>query len=98
VAFSAPNVQFLQGTSTHSLGILSPATVAKSDDECCAGVIGSGPFTVASYTKNESIVLAKRAGHDWVRRSGSTPGTPTWTPSSSGSSRIQLHDTWKSAS
>ncbi|MCW0212216.1 MAG: ABC transporter substrate-binding protein [Pseudonocardia sp.] len=63
VAFSAPNVQFLQGTSTHSLGILSPATVAKSDDERCAGVIGSGPFTLQSYTKNESIVLAKRRGY-----------------------------------
>jgi peptide/nickel transport system substrate-binding protein len=65
VAFSAPNVQFLQGSSTHSLGILSPATVAKTDDERCAAVIGSGPFVVQSYTLNQSTVLTKRAGYDW---------------------------------
>jgi peptide/nickel transport system substrate-binding protein len=65
VAFSAPNVQFLQGSSTHSLGILSPATVAKTDDERCAAVIGSGPFVVQSYTLNQSTVLTKRTGYDW---------------------------------
>ncbi|MCH6164270.1 ABC transporter substrate-binding protein [Pseudonocardia alaniniphila] len=65
VTFSAPNVQFLQGSSTHSLGILSPATVAKTDDERCAAVIGSGPFVVQSYTLNQSTVLTKRAGYDW---------------------------------
>ncbi|MFD1517226.1 ABC transporter substrate-binding protein [Pseudonocardia yunnanensis] len=65
VTFSAPNVQFLQGSSTHSLGILSPATVAKTDDERCAAVIGSGPFVVQSYTLNQSTVLTKRTGYDW---------------------------------
>jgi peptide/nickel transport system substrate-binding protein len=65
VSFDRPNVQFLQGTSTHSLGILSQATVAKGDDERCASVIGSGPFVVESYTRDESIVLAKRAGYAW---------------------------------
>jgi peptide/nickel transport system substrate-binding protein len=71
VAFDRPNVQFLQGTSTHSLGILSPATVAKSDDARCASVIGSGPFVIESYTRDESIVLAKRAGYAW--------GSSLWT-------------------
>lgn len=65
VNFSQPNVQFLQGTSTHSLGILSPATVAKSDDERCASVIGSGPFTVQNYVKNASLTLSKRPGYNW---------------------------------
>jgi peptide/nickel transport system substrate-binding protein len=65
VTFGGPNVQFLQGTSTHSLGILSPATVAKSDDDRCRSVVGSGPFTLDSYTPNASLVLAKRAGYNW---------------------------------
>ncbi|MFC4946020.1 ABC transporter substrate-binding protein [Pseudonocardia sp. GCM10023141] len=65
VAFSAPNVQFLQGTSTHSLGILAPATVAKSDDERCAAVVGSGPFVLGGYVKNQSITLTKRTGYNW---------------------------------
>ena len=63
VSFDRPNVQFLQGTSTHSLGILSPASVALSDDERCTKVIGSGPFTLKSYTKNSATVLAKRPGY-----------------------------------
>jgi peptide/nickel transport system substrate-binding protein len=65
VTFGGPNVQFLQGTSTHSLGILSPATVAKSDDDRCQSVIGSGPFVLDSYTPNASLVLTKRAGYNW---------------------------------
>ncbi|OZM78752.1 ABC transporter substrate-binding protein [Pseudonocardia sp. MH-G8] len=65
VAFDEPNVQFLQGTSTHSLGILAQATVARSDDDRCASVIGSGPFVLDSYTRDESIVLAKRPGYAW---------------------------------
>jgi peptide/nickel transport system substrate-binding protein len=74
VAFDRPNVQFLQGTSTHSLGILSPATVAKSDDDRCASVTGSGPFVIESYTRDEAIVLAKRAGYAWGSSLWRSPG------------------------
>ncbi|QJY49891.1 ABC transporter substrate-binding protein [Pseudonocardia broussonetiae] len=65
VSFEGPNVQFLQGTSTHSLGILSPATAALSDDERCAAVVGSGPFVLDTYTPNQSITFTKRAGYAW---------------------------------
>jgi peptide/nickel transport system substrate-binding protein len=65
VRFRTPNVQFLQGTSTHSLGIVAPSSVARSDDERCAGVIGSGPFVLDAYTPNQSITLTKRAHYAW---------------------------------
>ncbi|WP_228389227.1 ABC transporter substrate-binding protein [Cumulibacter manganitolerans] len=65
VSFKQPNAQFLQATSTHSLGLLSPASVPLSDDERCKGVIGSGPFVLGSYTPNQSVVLTKRAGYSW---------------------------------
>ncbi|ODU01262.1 MAG: ABC transporter substrate-binding protein [Pseudonocardia sp. SCN 72-86] len=74
VGFSSPNVQFLQATSTHSLGILSAATVAKTDDERCASAIGSGPFTVGSYTKNQSTILVKRPGYAWGSSLFAHPG------------------------
>lgn len=74
VRFSRPNVQFLQGTSTHSLGLLSPASAARSDDERCAGVVGSGPFTLERYAKNDVTVLAKRAGYDWGSQLFTHPG------------------------
>ncbi|WP_433279331.1 ABC transporter substrate-binding protein [Pseudonocardia xinjiangensis] len=74
VTFSKPNVQFLQGSSTFSLGILSPASVAKTDDERCAGVIGSGPFVIESYTLNQSTVLTKRTGYGWGSSLWTHPG------------------------
>src|SRR5690625_1480147 len=62
VKFSEPNAQFLQATSTHSLGILHPDTVAQSDDERCAAIIGSGPFVLDSYTPNDSVILTGQIG------------------------------------
>ena len=74
VTFAQPNVQFLQGTSTFSLGILSPATVATSDDARCSKIAGSGPFVLASYVKNQSTTLTKRAGYDWGSSLWAHPG------------------------
>lgn len=65
VRFGKPNAQFLQAISTHSLGILAPASAAKSDDQRCAGVVGSGPFVLSSYVKDQATVLARRAGYNW---------------------------------
>lgn len=74
VRFDEPNVQFLQGTSTHSLGLLSPDSAAASDDERCAGVIGSGPFTLERYVTDDVTVLAKRPGYDWGSALFTHPG------------------------
>ncbi|MEV6991157.1 ABC transporter substrate-binding protein [Streptomyces sp. NPDC093228] len=66
VTFSQPNAQFLQATSTHSLGIESSASVKKTPQQKCSdGVIGSGPFVLKQYVQNQSITLAKRTGYAW---------------------------------
>jgi peptide/nickel transport system substrate-binding protein len=66
VAFAQPNAQFLQATSTFSLGIVSPATAALSPQQRCSqGVVGSGPFVLSHYVQNQSITLTKRAGYAW---------------------------------
>ncbi|MGW3129485.1 ABC transporter substrate-binding protein [Streptomyces sp. NPDC001123] len=66
VSFKQPNAQFLQATSTHSLGIESSASVKKSPQQKCSdGVIGSGPFVLKQYVQNQSITLGKRTGYDW---------------------------------
>jgi len=70
VRFKAPNVQFLQGTATHSLGILGPASLALNDDQRCQQVVGSGPFVLGGYVRNQSITLTKRTGYHW--------GSPLW--------------------
>jgi peptide/nickel transport system substrate-binding protein len=72
VRFQQPNAQFLQATSTHSLGIESSASVKKSPQEKCSkGVVGSGPFVLKSYVQNRSINLAKRGKYAW--------GSSLWT-------------------
>ncbi|WP_405988119.1 ABC transporter substrate-binding protein [Streptomyces sp. NBC_00986] len=66
VTFQQPNAQFLQATSTHSLGIESSASVKKTPQQKCSqGVVGSGPFVLKQYVQNQSITLAKRTGYAW---------------------------------
>jgi peptide/nickel transport system substrate-binding protein len=66
VTFKEPNAQFLQATSTHSLGIESSASAKKTPQQKCSdGVIGSGPFVLKQYVQNQSITLAKRSGYTW---------------------------------
>lgn len=66
VVFNAPSAQFLQATSTFSLGLLAPSTLALAPaDRCTANIVGSGPFTLRSYASNQAIVVAKRTGYAW---------------------------------
>jgi peptide/nickel transport system substrate-binding protein len=72
VRFKQPNAQFLQATSTFSLGIESEASVRKTPQQKCSqGVVASGPFVLSKYVPNQSITLTKRAGYDW--------GSSLWT-------------------
>lgn len=66
VKFEQPNAQFLQASSTFSLGIESSASVKKSPQEkCTKGVVASGPFVLKEYVPNQSTTLTKRTGYNW---------------------------------
>ncbi|WP_019629795.1 ABC transporter substrate-binding protein [Actinomadura atramentaria] len=66
VRFKQPNAQFLQASSTFSLGLVSSASTRRTPEQrCTQGVAGSGPFTLASYVPNQAITLAKRKGYGW---------------------------------
>nr|WP_247647264.1 ABC transporter substrate-binding protein [Arthrobacter sp. E3] len=65
VNFSAPNAQFLQGTSTTTLSMLGNASTKATPEERCQSIVGSGPFTLDSYTQNDSVELSRRAGYNW---------------------------------
>lgn len=75
VVFSAPSAQFLQATSTFSLGLLADSSLALAPADCCTQrIVGSGPFTLKSYTANQAVVLSKRAGYDWGSQLFTTEG------------------------
>ncbi|WP_116950905.1 ABC transporter substrate-binding protein [Jiangella endophytica] len=66
VVFEQPNAQFLQATATHSLALLSDATLATPPEQRCqGGVVGSGPFVVEDYVQDQSATLVRRDGYAW---------------------------------
>jgi peptide/nickel transport system substrate-binding protein len=67
VEFEQPNAQFLQATSTMTLGLLSPATLGLAAGDRCQGqLIGSGPFVLKSFVHNQSVSLRRRDDYDWA--------------------------------
>ncbi len=66
VTFTKPNAPFLQAAATSGLGIVGATTLATPfDDRATANLVGTGPFTLVSYTKDSEVVLAKRPGYAW---------------------------------
>ncbi|MFF2775369.1 ABC transporter substrate-binding protein [Streptomyces sp. NPDC058052] len=75
VAFDGPNAQFLQATSTPSLGLLSPASLRRTPEERCTGpLVGSGPFTLKTYTPDTSVELERRGDYAWGSSLWKSPG------------------------
>ncbi|GAB3491361.1 ABC transporter substrate-binding protein [Amycolatopsis cihanbeyliensis] len=66
VAFDQPNAPFLQAASTAFLGMESPATFTSGQQELCQKVIGSGPFVVDDYVRQQKIELARRPDYQWA--------------------------------
>ncbi|MFD0024665.1 ABC transporter substrate-binding protein [Streptomyces sp. NPDC058382] len=66
VRFSTPNAQFLQATSTFTLGLLAESTVKlPAGKRCTDNLVGSGPFTLVDYTPNKSVEERRRPGYAW---------------------------------
>lgn len=67
VNFKTPNRQFLQATTTMSLGIYAPSLYKVSPPDRCLGkgLIGSGPFVLTSFVPDQEIVIEGRKGYNW---------------------------------
>lgn len=68
VTLDQPFAPFLQLVSFSVLGIQSPSSLAKGQSALCAGgtnSVGSGPFKAVSYTKGQSLQLAKNTDYNW---------------------------------
>lgn len=75
VRFKQSNAQFLQATSTMSLGLLAPSTVALAPADRCQGqLIGSGPFTLKAFVHNQAVSLQARKDYAWPSSLAAHPG------------------------
>ncbi|MFF4344333.1 ABC transporter substrate-binding protein [Kitasatospora sp. NPDC001540] len=75
IDFDQPNAKFLEGTSSPSLGLVAAATLAKSAaDRCSEGVIGSGPFTLERFTRNQQVVETPRKDYAWAAANAAHQG------------------------
>ncbi|WP_344749884.1 ABC transporter substrate-binding protein [Streptosporangium vulgare] len=77
VRFRTSSAQFLQATSTATLGMLSPVTLGKTPEQRCAGALaGSGPFVLGQVALNEEVRLFSRTGYAWASRLAAHRGAP----------------------
>ncbi|WP_374414796.1 ABC transporter substrate-binding protein [Novosphingobium colocasiae] len=63
---SEPYTPFLNVLAQSWLGMLSPATLRRSPAEIASHPVGSGPYVVESYRRQEGIVFAKRRDYAWA--------------------------------
>lgn len=65
IALKQPDSSLLSSLSSVSLGIISPGKLDKGDALCTpgSGLAGSGPFTIASYTRGEEVRLVRNKNY-----------------------------------
>ncbi|WP_250285767.1 MULTISPECIES: ABC transporter substrate-binding protein [unclassified Frankia] len=77
ISFSAPSAPFLQAVSTPYLGFYSPKTLQENADKLCAegpAQVGTGPFTVAEYTKGQSVRFVRNPNYRWAPEGAANTG------------------------
>lgn len=66
VVFDHPSAQFLQASSTMTLGLVSVDSTTLSADERCAGdFVGSGPFVLTDWQAGRSASVDRRDDYAW---------------------------------
>lgn len=66
ITFVQPNAQFLQATSTMSLGFFASSTVKATVDARCQGnLVGTGPFVLKTFIHNQKVDITRRTGYKW---------------------------------
>jgi peptide/nickel transport system substrate-binding protein len=75
VVLARANGAFLQATSTTTLAVLAPESYALTAKQRSLGaIIGTGPFTLESYTPEVSLKLLRRPGYAWPSNAASNRG------------------------
>ncbi len=66
VRFAAPNAQFLQASSTMTLGFYAPSTLAETPEQRCTGdLVGTGPFRLTDFSPAGGASLVRNDDYRW---------------------------------
>ncbi|GAA4371365.1 ABC transporter substrate-binding protein [Paeniglutamicibacter cryotolerans] len=63
LAMSAPDNALLESFSMPWVAIESPAGISRGKEENCSAPIGTGPFKVGSWTRQDSVALLRNDGY-----------------------------------
>lgn len=61
-----PYAPFLDVLSQAWLGMISPRQIREAPSSIAKQPIGSGPFTLQGYTRDQGAVFVRRPGYDWA--------------------------------
>jgi peptide/nickel transport system substrate-binding protein len=66
VRFAEPDAQFLQASSTMTLGFYAPSTLAETPEQRCTGdLVGTGPFTLTDFSSAGGASLVRNDDYRW---------------------------------
>lgn len=67
VRFTVPNAQFLQASSTMTLGFYAPSTLAETPEQRCTGdLVGTGPFRLTDFSSSGGASLVRNGDYRWA--------------------------------
>lgn len=66
VRFAEPDAQFLQASSTMTLGFYAPSTLAETPEQRCTGdLVGTGPFRLTDFSPAGGASLVRNDDYRW---------------------------------
>jgi peptide/nickel transport system substrate-binding protein len=65
VSLSTPYSAFLRVLAQGFLGMISPKEIADDPSKICADPIGTGPFKVVSWVKDQSVTFVRNDAYNW---------------------------------
>ncbi len=66
VHLATPYAAFLEVLAQGFLGIQSPTALTRGRDENCESPVGSGPFKVVRWERQNQVVLARNPDYNWA--------------------------------
>lgn len=65
IVFSQPNAAFLEEMTAYTMGISSPAALAKYGSEYSRHPVGTGPFIFKSWVEGQQVVVTANPDYKW---------------------------------